>query len=116
VVTRPGSARCRRRRRRGPPQPDRSVDIARFQRAALLQPGIKRLEHLAGAFAHLGLAMHGKLVAAAQNLHAQPRLQQGQVPVEFAAKIDEQPVVGKLQKRFGGVFRSGRGGQRADAQ
>jgi hypothetical protein len=39
-----------------------------------------------------------------------------QVPVIFAAKVDQKPIVGEFQNRFHDVFGAGRGGQSADAQ
>ena len=39
-----------------------------------------------------------------------------EVAVEFAAKVDQQSIVRKFQKRFDDIFGTGRGGQRADAQ
>jgi hypothetical protein len=38
------------------------------------------------------------------------------IAVKLAAQIYQQPVVRKFEKRFNNVFRTGRGGQRADAQ
>jgi hypothetical protein len=38
------------------------------------------------------------------------------IAVKLATKLDQQAIVGKFQMRFGQVFRTVRGGQRADAQ
>jgi hypothetical protein len=38
------------------------------------------------------------------------------VAVILTAQINQQPIVGKFQRRFHNVFGTGRGGQRADAQ
>ena len=55
-------------------------------------------------------------VAAGQDLEAEAFLDFGEIPVMLAAEDDEKAVVGEFQDRFGGVLRSGRGGQHADAQ
>jgi hypothetical protein len=39
-----------------------------------------------------------------------------QIAVKFAAKADEQSVIGKFQQGFYQIFGGFRGGQRADAQ
>jgi hypothetical protein len=48
-------------------------------------------------------------------MHPHLMLDLRKVAVEFAAKIDQQSVVGKFEDGFHDVL-GGRGGQRADAQ
>ena len=46
-----------------------AVDVGGLDRAAGFEPLVERGEHGGSLVAGLGLANHGKLVAAAQNLH-----------------------------------------------
>jgi hypothetical protein len=62
------------------------------------------------------VADQDETVAAGQDLKAEALFDFGEVPVMLAAEDDEKAVVGKFQDRFGGVMRSGRGGQHADAE
>ena len=83
---------------------------------ARFQPRIKRPQHRRRLFPRALVADHRQPVAPPQDMHPHLVLDLGKVAVKFAAKVDQQSVVGKFQKRFDDVFRTGRGGQRADAQ
>ena len=49
-------------------------------------------------------------------MHPDLVLDLGEVAVEFAAKVDQQSVVGKFEEGFHDILGRWRGGQRADAQ
>ena len=77
-----------------------AVDVGPAHRASLLEPLVERAEHLAGGGLRLFGAVDRELVAAAQDLHPGPGLDIGEVAVEFAAQIDQQPVVGEFEDGF----------------
>ncbi len=93
-----------------------AVDITRFQRPPGLKPAVKRLQDLGGLMARVRFANHGKLIAAAQDLHAKSVFDGGQVAVVFTAKVDQQKVVREFQQGFSRSFArrgQGTGGQSA---
>jgi hypothetical protein len=71
-----------------------SPSISPAPRCALLEPLIERASTVRAARPRLRLAHDRKLVAAAQDLHAQLVLDLGEVAVELAAEVDQQAVVG----------------------
>jgi hypothetical protein len=60
--------------------------------------------------------VNGKLVAASQNLHREFLLNLGQIAIIFAAKVDQQAIVRKLDKALAEGFGRGRRGQNTCGQ
>ena len=98
------------------PHPQRRIDIPRRDPAPRLKPGIERAQHRRRLIPRGLLADHGQAVAAPQDVNPHLVLDLREVAVEFAAQLDQQPVVGKFEQCFHSVLWTGRGGQRADAQ
>ena len=98
------------------PEADRPLDIAGIQRATLAQPVVERAQGLGGAGAGFGLAHDQQVVAAADHLHPEFLLQPRQVAVMRPAQVDQQAVVGEIERGLQRVAGRGRGGQGAQAQ
>ena len=94
----------------------RGVDLFAVDRLALFETLIEVVQEPCGLQLRIGRADHGELVAAPEDMDAELVLYLGEVAVKFAAKIDQQPVVGKLKQRLMRVLRTGRGSDRTKAQ
>ena len=99
------------RRARGPEigHPQRGVNLFGIQRLALLKPLIEVMQNARRLQLRLGRPHNGKLVAASQDVNPKLVLDLGEVTVELAAKVDQQPVIRKLKQRFMCVLSVGRG-------
>ncbi len=59
---------------------------------------------------------NGQPIAPAQHMHPQLMFDLGKVAVKLTAQAYQQTVVGKFKIGFHYIVRTGRGGQRANAQ
>jgi len=95
---------------------DRRVDLAGVDAAPGLQPTVEGLQQRRHLPPGLCRTDHRQVIAASQDMNPKLMLYLGQIAVELAAQVDQQPVVGKFQKGLVQILGTRRRGQGANAQ